>query len=209
MHAGRPIIALFEIGIAMRRYCVLALFSFVTIGATAPAFADDKAVCFALGSEDYKDKEKLKAGEEACTRLINASTARDRTLAAIYRARGSWYQKKGALDHALGDYASAIKFEPKNAENFDYRGDVYRQKGDLDRALSDYDRASKLDPGYVSAYYSRGRVFEMKKEIDRARAEFNATIKLPAKDRIAQWAQDNARMRLKAMDEAEKEEKKK
>jgi tetratricopeptide (TPR) repeat protein len=193
----------------MRRPFVFALLFIVAIGATAPAFADDKAVCFSLGSEDYKDKEKLKLGEDACTRLINAATARDKTLAAIYRARGNWHQKKGELDLALADHAEAIKFEPKNAENYDFRGDVYRQKGDLDRALSDYDRASKLDPDYVSAYYSRGRVFEMKKDLDRARAEFNATIKLPAKDRIAQWAQDNARLRLKAMDEAGKEETKK
>jgi tetratricopeptide (TPR) repeat protein len=192
MKAGRPIIAPVRIGIVMRRPFASALLFFVAIGATAPAFADDKAVCFSLGSEDYKDKDKLKIGE-----------------AAIYRARGNWHQKKGELDLALADQAEAIKFEPKNAENYDFRGDVFRQKGDLDRALSDYDRASKLDPGYVSAYYSRGRVFEMKKDLDRARAEFNAAIKLPAKDRIAQWAQDNARLRLKAMDEDEKEAKKK
>jgi tetratricopeptide (TPR) repeat protein len=193
----------------MRRQLLSLLAAFVAIGAMTPAFADDKAVCFSLGSEDYKDKEKLRLGEDACTRLINAATARDKTLASIYRARGNWHQKKAELDLAITDYASAIKFEPKNAENYDYRGDVYRQKGDLDRALSDYDRASKLDPSYASAYYSRGRVFEMKKDLDRARAEYNATIKLPANDRIAQWAQDNARSRLKALDEDEKEEKKK
>ena len=192
----------------MHRRFVFALLVLLAIGATAPAFADDKAACFALGSEDYKDKEKLKLGEDACTRLINTATARDKALASIYRARGNWHQKKGELDLALSDYASAIKFEPKNAESYDYRGDVYRQKGDLDRALSDYDRASKLDPTYVSAYYSRGRVFEMKKDLDRARAEYNAAIKMPAGDRIAQWAQDNARARLKALDEDEKEKKK-
>jgi len=42
---------------------------------------------------------------------------RDRTLAAVYRARGNWHQKKSELDLALADYAAAIKFEPKNAEN--------------------------------------------------------------------------------------------
>jgi tetratricopeptide (TPR) repeat protein len=194
----------------MRRPFVCALLVLLAIGATAPAFADDKAVCFALGNEDYKDKdkEKLKLGEAACTRLINAATARDKALASTYRARGNWHQKKGELDLALTDYASAIKFEPKNAESYDYRGDVYRQKGDFDRALSDYDRASKVDPTYVSAYYGRGRVFETKKDLARARVEYNAVIKMPANDRIAQWAQDNARARLKALDEDDKEKKK-
>jgi tetratricopeptide (TPR) repeat protein len=196
----------------MRRLLLLALpFLFLAFtDISTPAFADDRSTCFSLGSEDYKDKEKLKLGEDACTRMINAGTFRDKPLAALYRARGSWYQKKGALDLALGDYSNAIKFESKNPETFDYRGDVYRQKGDLDRALSDYDRASKLDPNYVSAYYGRGRVFEMKKDLDKAREAYNAAIKMTAPDRIAKWAQDNARFRLKALDgEEENEEKKK
>ena len=99
--------------------------------------------------------------------------------------------------------------EPKNVESFDYRADVYQQKGDYDRALSDYDRASKLDPTYTAAHYSRGMIFEKKKDFDKARTEYKITIGLPTKDRIAQWAQDNARARLKALDEADKEETKK
>ena len=187
----------------------LLLLALLTISARTPAFADDRSTCFALGSEDYKDKEKLKLGEEACSRLINAGTFRDKPLAALYRARGNWQQKKGALDLALGDYNSAIKFESKSAETFDYRGDIYRIKGDLDRALSDYDRASKLDADYAPPYYSRGRIYEKKNDIDKAREAYNATLKLPARDRIAQWAQENARYRLKALDDDEKEDKKK
>ena len=199
----------------MRRQFLLAILAPVLapilafLAFSAPARADDRSTCFSLGSDDYKDKEKLKLGEDACTRMINAGTFRDKPLAALYRARGNWQQKKGALDLALSDYNSAIKFESKNAETYDYRGDVYRQKGDLDRALSDYDRAAKLDPNYVSAYYGRGRVFEMKKDIDKAREAYNAAIKLPARDRIAQWAQDNARFRLKALDDGEDEDKEK
>jgi tetratricopeptide (TPR) repeat protein len=191
----------------MRRLLLLAFVASVAIGTWTPAFADDRATCFSLGSEDYKDKEKLKLGEDACTRMINAGTFRDKPLAALYRARGNWFQKKGALDLALGDYNSAIKYESRNPESYDYRGDLYRQKGDLDRALSDYDRASKLDPNYVSAYYGRGRVFEAKKELDKARGAYNTAIRMPAPDRIARWAQDNARFRLKALDESNKEDK--
>ena len=191
---------------------VFALVAFIAINATAPASAeDDRALCFSLGNENYKntEKEKLKLGEDACTRMINAGTVRDKALAAVYRARGSWHQKKGELDLALADYAGSIKIEPKNVESYDYRADVYQQKGDYDRALADYDRASKLDPAYAAAHYSRGMIFEKKKDLAKAREEYDATIKLPARDRIAQWAQDNARARLKALDEDDKEEKKK
>lgn len=192
----------------MRRL-LLSAFAIAAFAAPAPSRAQeaDRVLCYSLGNENYKDKEKFKAGEDACTRIINAGTFRDKALAALYRARGSWHQKKGELDLALADYASSIKIEPKNVESYDYRADVYQQKGDYDRALSDYDRASKLDPGYAAAHYSRAMIFEKKKDVAKAREEYNAAIKLPARDRIAQWAQDNARARLKALDEADKDEK--
>jgi tetratricopeptide (TPR) repeat protein len=169
----------------------------------------DHDVCFSLGTENYKDKDKFKVGEEACTRMIKSGSFKGKGLASIYRARGSWRQKQGELDASLSDYEIAIKMEPKNVESFDYRADVYQQKGDLDRALADYDRASKLDPTYTAAHYSRGLIFEKKKQLDKARTEYKITIGLPTKDRIAQWAQDNARERLKALDEEAKGESKK
>lgn len=192
------------------RQLLFAAFAIAIITAPAPSHAQeaDRVLCFSLGNENYKDKEKFKAGEDACTRMINAGTFRDKALASLYRARGSWRQKKGELDLSLADYAVAIKMEPKNVESYDYRADVYQQKGDYDRALSDYDRASKLDPAYAAAHYSRGIIFEKKKDFAKAREEYNATIKLPTRDRIAQWAQDNARARLKTLDEAKDETKK-
>jgi tetratricopeptide (TPR) repeat protein len=196
----------------MRRLILLAALVFLATTAAPRAFAQDadRVTCFSLNSENYKDKDKFTPGEDACTRMINSGKFSGKGLASIHRARGSWRQKKDDLDASLADYAIAIKIEPKNVENFDYRADVYQQKGDFDRALADYDRASKLDPLYAAAHFSRGMVFEKKKDLDKARAEYNIAIALPNRDRIAQWAQDNARARLKAMDEAkEKEETKK
>jgi len=193
----------------MRRLILLTAFVLVAMTAAVPrSYADDHTVCFSLGSESYKDKDKFKAGEDACTRMITGGSFKGKGLASIYRARGSWRQKQGDLDASLSDYAIAIKMEPKNVESFDYRADVYQQKGDFDRALSDYDRATKLDPTYTAAHFSRGMIFEKKKEFDKARSEYKITIGLPTRDRIAQWAQDNARARLKALDEAKEEPKK-
>jgi hypothetical protein len=47
-------------------------------------------------------------------------------------------------------------------------------------------------------------IFEKKKDIDKARVDYNKAIAVPSKDRIAQWAQDNARARLKTLAEEEK-----
>jgi tetratricopeptide (TPR) repeat protein len=188
----------------MRRLLPLAaLLLFTACGVTPSWSAEDKdrVICFSLGNENYKDQSKFDPGLNACTRMINSARYKDKELAAIYRARGSWKQKKGELDAALADYGISIGIEPDNVESYDYRADVYQQNGDLDRALADYDRASRLDPTYAAAYYSRGLIYEKKNDIGSARVEYNKAIAVPTINRIAQWAQDNARARLKALAE--------
>jgi tetratricopeptide (TPR) repeat protein len=106
----------------------------------------------------------------------------------------------------LTDYGVSIRLDPDNVESYDYRADVYQDKGDLDAALHEYDRATKIDPTYAAAYYSRGQIYEKKGDLDKARAEYNAALAVPTINRIAQWAQDNARARLKALAEGAKQE---
>lgn len=188
----------------MRRLLPLAAIFLFTAWATASAFAaddKDRVTCFSLGSENYKDANKFDPGLNACTRMINSGRFKDKALASIYRARGSWKQKKGELDASLADYGISIRIEPDNVESYDYRADVYQQQGEFDRALEDYNRASRIDPTYAAAYYSRGLIYEKKGDLAKAREEFNSAIAVPAVNRIAQWAQDNARKRLKAMAE--------
>jgi tetratricopeptide (TPR) repeat protein len=180
-------------------------FSLHRLHRNAVPAADDKnrVICFSIGNENYKDKTKFDPGLDACTRMINSAAYKGTTLAAIYRARGSWKQKKGELDASLADYGISIGIEPNNVESYDYRADVYQQQGDLDKALADYDHASRIDPTYAAAYFSRGRIFEKKDDIAKAREEYNKAIAVPSKDRIALWAQDNACARLKALEESQ------
>jgi tetratricopeptide (TPR) repeat protein len=193
----------------MRRLLPLAaIFVFLIVG-VAPSFAaedKDRPICFSLGNENYKDEDKFDPGLAACSRMINSGRYKDKALAAIYRARGSWKQKKGELDASLGDYGISIRLEPDNVESYDYRADVYQQQGNLDLALADYDHASRIDPTYAAAYFSRGQIYEKKGDIAKARTEYNSAIAVPTKDRIAQWAQDNARARLKALADGNKQE---
>jgi len=136
--------------------------------------------------------------------MIGSGRYKDKALAAIYRARGSWKQKKGELEAALADYGISIRIEPDNVESYDYRADVYQQQGDLERALTDYDHATRISPTYAAAYYSRGLIYEKKGDIAKARNEYNSAIAVPTINRIAQWAQDNARARLKALEQDKK-----
>ena len=188
----------------MRRLLPLVAILLFTAWASSPVFsADDKdrVICFSLGSENYKDANKFDPGLNACTRMINSGRFKDKALASIYRARGSWKQKKGELDASLADYGISIRIEPGDVESYDYRADVYQQQGDLDRAIEDYNHASRIDPTYAAAYYSRGLIYEKKGDVAKARAEYNSAIAVPTVNRIAQWAQDNARKRLKALAE--------
>lgn len=186
----------------MRHLRCLAVIALLGAGGAGPAAAaadTDRATCFSLGNENYKDKTKFDSGHAACTRMIKSGQYKDKALASIYRARSSWNQKKGDLEASLAGYAISIRIEPDNVEGYDYRADVYQQKGDLDRALAEYEQASRLNPTYAAAYFSRGQIYEKKGDIAKARLEYNAAIALPTKDRIAQWAQDNARARLKVL----------
>jgi tetratricopeptide (TPR) repeat protein len=190
----------------MRRLVPLALL--LALAASSPSFADaesDRVTCFSLGNENYKDAEKFDIGLAACSRMIDSGRYKDKGLASIYRARASWKEKKRDLDAALADYGVSIRLDPDNVESYDYRADVYQDKGDLDAALQEYDRATKIDPIYA-AHYSRGQVYEKKGDLDKARAEYNAALAVPTINRIAQWAQDNARARLKALAEGAKQE---
>ncbi len=189
----------------MRRLLPLAATVLLGMAVATPSWADKTHdTCFSIGNENYKDKKKFEQGRNACTRMIISRRYTDKALASIYRARGSWKQKIGELDAALADYGISIDMEPNNVEGYDYRADVYQQKGDLDRALTDYDHATRIDPTYAAAHYSRGLIYEKKKELDKARVAYNAALAVPSINRIAQWAQDNARTRLQALEEPKK-----
>lgn len=183
----------------MIRLAVLALIAGLVLQPSA-SFADDRATCFSLGTEDYKDPAKYDRGLAACTRIINASKEK-LVIAAAYRARGSWKEKKNQLEAALQDYNAAIDIEPRNVEGYDYRADVYQRLGEFDKALADYNMATQIDPSYAAAYFSRGMIYEKKGDVEKAKAEYNAALAVPVVNRIAEWAHENARIRLKALAE--------
>jgi tetratricopeptide (TPR) repeat protein len=182
-----------------RMVCLIAALVLAPALLPAAAAADDTATCFSRGTEDYKRPEFLDEGLAACGRVITSGSVSGTQLAFYYRGRAYWKNQLKDLDGALEDYNIAVNLDPKHVEGYDYRADVWRAKGNIDRALVDYEMAILLDPTYAAAYYSRGRVYETRGDIDKARADYNAALAVPEKDRIAKWAQDQARQRLKEL----------
>jgi tetratricopeptide (TPR) repeat protein len=180
----------------MRIVLQFAVAAIAVTAFTSGVRADDRQVCFSVGSDAYKKDDVIDTGMRACTRMIQSGQYAGKNLAYVYRGRGYWKDRKGDYDAALEDFNEAIRLDPSHVEGYDYRSSVWKNKGNLERAIADLDMSIRLDPTYAAAYYRRGEIYRLKGEIEKARADYNAALTLPTKDRIAQWAQDSAREQL-------------
>jgi tetratricopeptide (TPR) repeat protein len=163
---------------------------------------NDSVLCFSIGSENFKKDDYIDTGIRACTRLIAVRSGKG--LAAAYGARGYWYTKQDKLDAAIADFDRAIEVDPKNVELYDYRADAWDAKGEPDKALASYETSIRVDPTYAPAHLGRGVILLKKGQIERARESFEATLAAPTKDRIGEWAKQQARKRLQKLDDDKK-----
>jgi tetratricopeptide (TPR) repeat protein len=129
----------------------------------------DPAACVAAVASD--DADKIIA---ACGALVdNEKTLRpDRVKALI--ARAGAYDRSDQIDRAIGDYDTALRFDPTLSDIFNARGELWRRKGDRPRALADFGAAIKLNPQHEAAraYYK-----SLAQELERLGAQM--AIKKP------------------------------
>ena len=176
---------------------VLAVLVSVSVSA---ARADDRQTCYSIDSNDFKKDGYIGTGASACTRLIDKLQGGDKkALAAAHMTRGYWMHRKGDHTAGMADYNKGLDLDPNSFEGYDYRADLWADMGNDERALADYEQATRVDPNYVAAHYSRGQIYEKRGDIASARAAYEKAIALPNRDRIAEWAQNNARNRLRAL----------
>jgi tetratricopeptide (TPR) repeat protein len=90
----------------------------------------------------------------------------DRIKALI--ARGAAYGARDQIDHAIGDYDTALRLDATLADIFNARGELWRRKGDQPRALADFDAAIKLNPRHAAA---RANYKSLALELERIGAE--------------------------------------
>ena len=119
----------------------------------------DPAPCIAAATAS--DDNRIIAD---CGALIDNEKAHkaDRVRALI--ARAAAYDRKGQIDRAIGDYDTALRFDPTLADIFNARGELWRKKGDRPRALADFGAAIKLNPDHPAA---RGNYKSLAQEAER------------------------------------------
>jgi tetratricopeptide (TPR) repeat protein len=67
--------------------------------------------------------------------------------------------KEKKFDKALGEFDSAIKVDPKNAEAYFWRGRAFIRVNRYEDATADFEMAVKLNPAYVDAYNNLGWLY--------------------------------------------------
>ena len=95
--------------------------------------------------------------------------------------RGTAYERKRDMDHAIADYTEATHADPTFAKIYFDRALAYQSIGDVDRALADYDAAINLDPSDVFAFTNRGTIWLRKGEPAHAVDDFSQAIRLDRK----------------------------
>jgi Tfp pilus assembly protein PilF len=181
------------------------LFGVALLAAVAhPARADDMDVCSSHGTDDFKKADYIAKGMAACTKVIDEKQVSDKRLANAYAQRGYWKHQANQLDAAMLDYDQALDLDNTNHEFYDYRADIWVDKGDEERALAEYEQALRVRPTYLAARVGRAKIYEKRGNLEKARLEYAQVIAGKTADRVGEWAQSEARARLKAMDEKHK-----
>ena len=132
-------------------------FSTVAVGLAA-MFAAAGSLIGAAAAADDASTCANGAGDEqivACTRSINSGQWRGHDLAWAYVDRGKAYNEKGDNVHAVADYDTAIRLDPKDAIAYNNRGNAHDDLNEYDLAIADYDEAIRLDPKYVYPHNGR------------------------------------------------------
>jgi tetratricopeptide (TPR) repeat protein len=184
----------------------IAMPAYFVAAAPAAAQSSDQTTCFSTNSDNWKKEEFYSRGLAACNRAINSRKYVGKDLAFFLRAKGYWLRLQGKLDEALPAYDRAIELDPSHVEGYDFRAVVWQQKGNNDRAIADYGLSIRVDPTYAPAYYRRGYLYQTMGKLDLAKSDYNTSLALPAKNRIGEWAHEQARARLSelAKDNSEK-----
>jgi tetratricopeptide (TPR) repeat protein len=99
-----------------------------------------------------------------------------------YDQRGRYWQKRGALNLAVGDFNKAIDLDPKAAHTFVNRGLAWEECHDLDKAIADFTEAIQIRPGYIAAVADRGNAWVFKGNHAKAIADCDEAIRIEPED---------------------------
>ncbi|MCX6358054.1 MAG: tetratricopeptide repeat protein [Candidatus Aureabacteria bacterium] len=89
---------------------------------------------------------------------------------------GVFYQQRGELDAAIGEYKEALARDPSLSVAHYNLGLAYQQKGMRSAALREYLLAIHYDPHYYRASYVLGRLYEEWGAFARAREQYERAL---------------------------------
>ena len=102
---------------------------------------------------------------------------------AAYYSLGAAYQAHSNTDEAIASYEEAIKYDPKNPDNYLKIAQGYFELKQNDEAAIEYlKQAIKLKPDYAEAYWRLGQVYHHKKDDAEAIKLMLEAIKYDPKD---------------------------
>jgi tetratricopeptide (TPR) repeat protein len=136
----------------------------------------------ALQTRCYDAQGQLPARQsiEACSLLIDHWTLRGSVRSQdAYLARGNSYRRDGNAAHALADYSSAIRIDPKYIAAYENRGMTHLQAGQSGEALDDFTSAIAYSPDDPDLYFLRGYAYQtVVHDPKRAIADYTAALRL-------------------------------
>lgn len=115
-----------------------------------------------------------------CTAVIERGHETNDSLAVVFHYRGNAYLDKGDYDHAIADFAQAIRLNPNLPQSFYDRGRAYLAKRDYRRAIADFDQTIQLNPDIPEVYDSRGVAYGDEGDQNRAGQDYERAIMLDA-----------------------------
>jgi tetratricopeptide (TPR) repeat protein len=104
-----------------------------------------------------------------------------------YGLRANTYVRLRDMEHAMADYAQAIRLASIKAvtsENFGNRGILYFDYyHDIDKALSDLSQSIRLNPNSANVFLRRSIIYKIKGDDERADADLKSAIETDPKSR--------------------------
>ena len=122
--------------------------------------------------------------------FFNRSSGEDNVTAGIDA------MKNGQLERARGEFAKAVKADPKAATPHVFLARLSRNQGDLATARAELDTALRLEPRNAIALREMGLVLFSSRQYDLARRFFIRAVQANPQDRASQGYLGCALMRL-------------
>jgi Flp pilus assembly protein TadD len=109
--------------------------------------------------------------------------------------------KNGQREKARGEFAKAVKAEPKAATPHVFLARIAREEGDLTTARAQLDTALRLEPRNAIALREMGLILFASRQYDLARRFFIRAVQANPQDRASQGYLGCAMMRLTRVQE--------